>query len=269
MENKEALALQKRRDYKIAIANEVIDEMRMGLTAKQHDVLDFMLKEIKPDDKPDTRYSITIDDYCRINNISNMRNSKNYQDVKRAIQQLNNNSKWINIDKHRVALVYWFKNIVIDYETGTIEYNIDDSMAQYLFDLIKTGNYTQRDYRAAAAMKSKYSKALYKILWRYINVNVYNPLLPLDKLKTLLAAENYDRFPDFRRYVLEVAHEEINRYTMLKMEYEPKKLVGSRAITHIAFTLKKVEHTDAEEYNKREWANIQAFGEDDLYPWWW
>ena len=39
------------RDYKIAIANEVIDEMRLGLTAKQQNILDFMLKEIKADDK--------------------------------------------------------------------------------------------------------------------------------------------------------------------------------------------------------------------------
>ena len=62
----------RKRDYKIAIANEVIDEMRMGLSAKQQNVLDFMLKEIKAEDKPDKRYSISIADYCRINNITNI-----------------------------------------------------------------------------------------------------------------------------------------------------------------------------------------------------
>ena len=43
--------IMRERDYKIAIANEVIDEMRLGLTAKQQNILDFMLKEINEEPK--------------------------------------------------------------------------------------------------------------------------------------------------------------------------------------------------------------------------
>ena len=254
----------RKRDYKIALANEVIDEMRMGLSAKQQNVLDFMLKEIKADDKPDKRYSITISDYCRINNITNMKNSKNYTDVKRGVKELNNNSKWINIDKHKIQLVYWFRNIVINQGTNTIEYSIDDTIAPYLFGLIKTGNYTQYAYRETAAMESKYSKSLYRILLRYHNAGVANPILPLEKLKTLLSAEKYDKFKDFRVRVLEVAVSEINQFTLLKVNYEVKKEVGSRAYTHICFTLSKVKETV--ERDNREWNNIRAFGEEDIYP---
>ena len=262
--NKDIETLAKKRDYKIAIANEVIDEMRMGLTAKQQNVLDFMLKEIKADDKPDKRYSISIDDYCRINNITNMKNSKNYSDVKKGVKELNNNSKWINIDKHKIQLVYWFRNIVINQETNTIEYNIDDTIVPYLFGLIKTGNYTQYAYRETVAMESKYSKSLYRILLRYYNTGITNPIIPLEKLKTLLAAENYTRYPDFSRYVLDIAEREINQFTKLKVSYEPKKEVGSRAYTHIIFTLNRVK--GGEELDKRERASIEAFGEENLYP---
>ena len=221
-------------------------------------------KEIKAEDKPDKRYSISIADYCRINNITNMKNSKNYTDVKRGVKELNNNSKWINIDKHKIQLVYWFRNIVINQETNTIEYSIDDTIAPYLFGLIKTGNYTQYAYRETAAMESKYSKSLYRILLRYFNAGVENPILPLEKLKTQLSAENYKRYPDFSRYVLDIAEREINQFTLLKVSYEPKKEVGSRAYTHICFTLSKVK--EAVERDNREWNNIRAFGEEDIYP---
>ena len=256
--------IMRERDYKIAIANEVIDEMRLGLTAKQQNILDFMLKEIKADDKPDKRYSVSIDDYCRINNITNMKNSKNYTDVKKGVKELNNNSKWINIDKHKIQLVYWFRNIVINQETNTIEYNIDDTIAPYLFGLIKTGNYTQYAYRETAAMESKYSKSLYRILLRYYNTGITNPIIPLEKLKTLLAAENYDKYKDFRVRVLEVAISEINQFTLLKVSYEAKKELGSRAFTHICFTLNKVKNIA--ERDIREWNSIAVFGEEDLYP---
>jgi plasmid replication initiation protein len=249
--------LTRKRDYRIALANEVIDEMRIGLSAKQQDILDFMLKEIKADDAPSTRYKISISDYCRINNITDKTNGKNYQDIKKGVRELNNNSKWINIDKHRIQLVYWFKNIVIDYDAATIEYSIDETMYQYLFDLIRTGNYTQYRYREKAAMSSKYSKSLYTILLRYHNVNIHNPLLPIDKLKTLLAAECYDRYQDFRRFVLDVAEDEINRFTPLRMKYEPKKTIGSRAYTHISFQLDyQWKQEDIEE-------NYRAFGETE------
>ena len=64
----------------------------------------------------------------------------------------------------------------------------------------------------------------------------------MEKLKTLLAAENYDKYKDFRVRVLEVAVSEINQFTLLKVSYEAKKELGSRAFTHICFTLNKVKN---------------------------
>ena len=48
------------------------------------------------------------------------------------------------------------------------------------------------------------------------------------------------------------------------MNYGAKKGLGSRAFTHICFTLNKVKNMT--ERDIREWNNIMAFGEEDLYP---
>lgn len=267
LENKAAEIHDTKLCYQIAMANEVIDCMSMGLTAQQQDILDFMLKEIKPDDKPDTRYSITIKDFCEVSGISYSRNSKNARDVEKAIKDLNNGScRWITIpkdiqEKHDAdswmydvytddekkqmeeerQLIYWFKNISIKPKEGIISYNIYDTMAPYLFGLVDKGHYLMWSYRNIRAMKGRYSKHIYRILLRYYGVKIHNPLIPIEKLKAQLEAENYDRFPDFRRNVLDMAREEINKRTPMTISYLPRKAAGSRAFTHIDFTVKMPE----------------------------
>lgn len=258
LEDKELEALIHKRDGKIAIANEIIDRMRMGLSAQQQDILDCMLKEIQPDDAPNKRYSISIAGFCQLNNITAKANSKNYNDIKKAIKDLN--CKWIRREGEDIErLIVWFKQIEINHKTATIEYSIDDTMIPYLLGLPESGHYTQWRYRDAAAMPSKYAKHLYKILLRYYNVNIHNPIIPIEKLKQLLAAENYERYQDFRRKVLEAAKDDINEYTFMKMDYEPIKETGSRGYTHISFTISK-KLTD-EEWNNRVNNTAKLFGE--------
>ena len=105
---------------------------------------------------------------------------------------------------------------------------------------------------------------------RYLGAKIYKPLIPIDKLKMLLEAENYTRYPDFRRYVLDAAADEINKYTLLHMEYKPIKEAGSRAYTHIEFTIWECELTARRNSDgvKRLKNNIESFGdgEIELYP---
>lgn len=266
---KEAERLYAHREYKIALANEIIDEMRVGLSAKQQKILDFMLEQIQPSDTVEKRYSIGIKDYCREFNIDYRRNSTNYQDIKAGVKSINNQSKWISVDKHETVLVQWFRNVKINHERDTIEYNIDDTIAPYLFGLINTGNYTQYTKHQTGAFESKYSRPLFLILKRYLDVGITEPVLPIEKLRTLLAAEKYTRYPDFKRFVIDMAVNEINNYTNIKVSWEAFAAAGSRAKTHIAFTVKELSWMNDDERNEvegRQWSRAKAFGELDLLP---
>ena len=261
-------ALATRRNYSIAMSNTVIDKMRNGLSAQQHDVLDFLFMQIKADDTQETRYTVSIQDYCKMANITYKTNSVNYKDVEAALKELNNQCRWIAISEHEEALIYWLSNVVIDKEKNTINYNIDTSVAPYLFGLIKTGHYTQYSYRDTRALNSKYAKTLYVILKRYIDCKVFNPIIPLDKLKKQLDAEKYTMYKDFRKWAIEPALIEINAKTYLRAKLgnkgKPYKAVGSRAATHMTFELEYVG-VDDDEYEAREWNNAKEFGELDLF----
>lgn len=259
--------LANRRNYSIAIANEVIDKMRNGLSAQQHDVLDYLFSQIKATDTPDTEYTVSIKEYCRVAHIQFIEDGKNYRDIKDAVKELNNNCRWITIGNKQTALIYWLSNIVLDEEKATLSYHIDSSVAPYLFGLIKTGHYTQYSYRDTRALNSKYAKSLYVILKRYIDCKIYNPIIPLDKIKQQLAAEKYTLYKDFRKWVIETALTEINAKTFIRAKLgnggKPYKAAGSRAATHITFELEYVKSSDVES-EEREWNNKKAFGEDIL-----
>ena len=64
--------------------------------------------------------------------------------------------------------------------------------------------------------------------------------LSYDELKKLLMVEDvksYNRFPDFRRFVLEKAQLEINELTDIDISFEPIKT--GRKVTSIKFTIEE------------------------------
>lgn len=72
------------------------------------------------------------------------------------------------------------------------------------------------------AMKSAYSIRIYELLKSYAGLK--KKVFELDDLKKKLMVEDissYNRFPDFRRKVLDVAINEINNLTALNVSYEP------------------------------------------------
>ena len=62
----------------------------------------------------------------------------------------------------------------------------------------------------------------------------------IEELNSMLNP-NYNRYVDFNRRVLELAVDEINEKTNIKVHYQPQKSQGSRAYDQIVFDL---EFTD-------------------------
>jgi plasmid replication initiation protein len=112
-------------------------------------------------------------------------------------------------------------------------------MFPYLFRLAEQMRdngrfYTGYTFRYVLPMKSTYSVRLYELIKSYQKNNV-KWWFELDKLRRLLDCENYTRFPDFRRYVLEPAVREINRYTDVNLTYSLVK--KGRKVTAVDFTM--------------------------------
>lgn len=266
IKQKELEALEVKRSYTIAMSNTIIDEMRNNLKAQQVDILNFMLKEIKPDDKSNKEYTITIADYCQVANITNHTNSKNYHNIKKSLWEINTINKWIRDAEQEINRnIRWFDLLEIHERDNTIHYSFHRGITPYLFNLVKEGHYTTYTFKEAGLMNSKYSKKLYVVLLRNLGVGKHAPLLSIEKLRNQLGCvECQLRYADFERNVIQTAIDEINTYTALKVSFKPYKEVGSRKYTHIQFYMSKLTRKD-KEFEKREQKLIDGYGVNELY----
>ena len=106
------------------------------------------------------------------------------------------------------------------------------------FTRLASGNFTTYQLKDLFALDSVTSMSLYSYFikneFKYANQESYEVELSLENIKALtdIGEKKYDRWVDFRRYVLDKIVEEINERTSLKLEYDTIKkgrpIVGVR-----------------------------------------
>lgn len=106
------------------------------------------------------------------------------------------------------------------------------------FTRLASGNFTTYQLKDLFALDSVTSMSLYSYFikneFKYANQDIYEVELSLENIKALtdIGEKKYDRWVDFRRYVLDKIVEEINDRTSLKLEYDTIKkgrpIVGVR-----------------------------------------
>ena len=238
------IEILKKREYIVVKANELVQKSRFELSLSEQKTIAFVCSMIKPipaSDKANNipyqlEYEFNIQDYCKICGID-YDNGKNYADIKATLKKLSDRSMWLETETGEV-LCRWLSKVWTNKRSGIVKIRIDEDLAPYLFDLGQ--RFTQYLLYNILAMKSAFSIRLYEILKSYAFQK--SKIFDLDELKRLLMVENvksYSRFPDFRRYVLEKAQEEINRLTDIEFTYECIK--ERRKVVKIKFLIKEKE----------------------------
>ena len=118
--------------------------------------------------------------------------------------------------------------------SGIVKIRIDEDLAPYLFNLKE--KFTQYQLYNILAMKSAFSVRIYELIKSYAYQK--NKIFEINELKHLLMVDNvksYERYPDFRRFVLEPAQKEINKLTDLNISYEP--ITKGRKVVKIKFVI--------------------------------
>jgi plasmid replication initiation protein len=247
--------------------NDLIRRARFQLTALEQNIIYFCMSKIKPTDKDLMRQSFTIDEFCNTCGISPEDGNQGgiqYKRIKAAVKALSDKSKWVDIQPGKSRLVRWIDMAEVDEGSGKITVTLSQSIKPYLIDLAERARmegegYTQAHLLTFLALHSKYSKRLYEILKSYLYSagtleKIYRVQIldyELEEFKTLLNVENYNRYPDLRRYVLEVAEREINEISDISIIYTPLKT--GRRITGIQFSCwhkKAIDRLEA--YRKAE-----------------
>ena len=116
------------------------------------------------------------------------------------------------------------------------------------FTRLASGNFTTYQLKDLFALDSVTSMSLYSYFikneFKYANQDTYEVELSQENIKALtdIGEKKYDRWVDFRRYVLDKIVEEINDRTSLKLEYDTIK--KGRPIVGVRFKITS-GHTEA------------------------
>lgn len=228
--------IQVKRNHTIAISKEMVYKMSYKLTSQQFRLSRYMVSQIKPTDAPDTVYTLSIADYCEVCGIYDG-SGKNYSDIRNAVLEIDKQTGTIN-KAGKWKRVRWFDILEGYEEGGTITYSFHREMIPLLFDLINSEEgYIQYISGCFYCLKQYAAQRLYEMLIDKSKLRRKMLIVSLDELKTELRGENYTRYQDFRRYIIDKAISEINEKTDIFVTYKPDK---PRGITSIQFFIEYV-----------------------------
>lgn len=240
----EQIKISKSRDYQVVKANELIQRTRYSLSIQEQKSLAYVISMIKPTDTVLQEYEFDVQHFCKVCEID-YNNGKNYQNVKKTLKSLRDKSFWVELEDGTETLCSWVNKVWCDKRSGKARIRLDDDLAKYLIGLSE--QFTQYELINTLPMKSQYSFRIYELMKSYSFAR--QKIFDLEDLKKRLMAETYDRYFDFRRKVLDVAMDEINRYTDLEVSYEPLK--QGKKVTEIMFFIKKRDSYEKWEANNR------------------
>ena len=230
MRTSELTELTELRSYKIVKANELIQKSRFNLQLQEQKIILYLISKIKPEDMELKEQTFEIRDFCKVCGLD-ADNGTNYRYIKQTLKDLRDKSIWITLDDGSETTLAWIDKVIMNKYSGAVTIKIDDMMKPYLLHLKE--RYTQYELLYTLAMKSQYSLRLYELLksYEYQRTKIFD----IENLKILLSAENYKRFPDFKRKVLDISMREINNLSDLTVTYDIIK--ESRRYAKIEFTM--------------------------------
>lgn len=244
----------KQQSYFVVKSNEIIQHSRYSLSMRQNKMLLYLISKIKPGDNGDETYYVSMREFCKVCNIDTY-GGFNISDAKRIMKTLRDWSMYLQTGDDEDILLSWITKV---HRNGDVfAFSFTEDILPYLYNLKK--HFTKYSLENVLAMKSKYGIRLYELLksYEYLNINIE---ISLEDLHERLGVKKYKRYPDFRRYVLETAVDEINEYSDIEVKYETVQ--GSKRKTEaIVFSVTQPDIWQSSERMQRKRQRLEERGE--------
>jgi plasmid replication initiation protein len=218
------------RCMKVVKSNELVQHSRFYLNMQEQKIILYLISKIKPKDLDFQEHVFDIAEFCRICGLDSD-NGANYAYLKQTLKDLYDKSIWVMLPNGSETLISWLDDVTLRTNENELVIKINEKMKPYLLQLKK--NFTQYELYYVLAMRSQYSIRLYEILKSYEFQS--EKTFDIDNLKRKLSTEKYERFPDFQRYVLDIALREINELSDITVSYETIK--DSRRFAKLKFII--------------------------------
>lgn len=205
------------------------------------DIFYILISQIKNEDTEFNQYVISITDLEKVMLETGNKTRINRTTLREAVLNLMDKKIEVNIGKIEFY-AQWFETITINRAEGYIVAKISDSLKDHLLDLDK---YVKGDLLSFLRLRSKYSKILYILLCKDLNMktttltlnDLYERLSVPDSLKKV--------YSNFKNRALKSSIEEINEKTNLNVSFEQIKF--GRSIEAIKFNLSETKKKEKED----------------------
>lgn len=193
------------------------------LSAKQCKMMLYIASKINWFNRKNDSYDLYINEFCAMCN-EILQSGENRKDAKSAIEKLAKMA-WINVE-HPVD------------GKRAISVRIHNA----LFPLLRAFRLrcTYKELTLAMQMKSKYGIRLWAMLISGCEIDG-KYTIDLSELKKKLDANTYTRFADFRRFVLDIAVDDVNNSGCAKITYHTHTIPWGRSIERITFEIKRYQ----------------------------
>jgi len=235
--------------------NVAIRKARYSLSLQQQKVLCYLISELKETDTHETEKIFDIKAFYDFMEVSN----KDYDKVRQCLKALSDKSWWIKADDGSDVLVRFLDTVRADKRTAKVRIRFHRDMMPFLQHLYI--EYTQYKLFYVMTMRSEYSIRLYELLKSVTNKQLW--YFDIEELKKIFMCENYTRFNDFKKRVIEPAVSEINKKTDITIFYELIK--DGKSYVGIEFEIQYKSDSDRLEVDKLIRAELDgqlSFGGD-------
>lgn len=204
------------KDSKLIYQHNVITSGRYDYSATMMDILFMVLSSLEVGK---LEYNI------HVNDIETITDRKwNLKQLREATESIG--SRMFEIEtKESLDQIWLFSRVKYMLGTGSFTIKLNEDATPYFFEL--KNNFTAMQLKSVLNCSSKYAKRLYGIAcqWRSVGSKRFE----IEELKKMLGLidkkgnEQFERVNDFKKYVLDIAKQQINENTDIEIDFELKK----------------------------------------------
>jgi plasmid replication initiation protein len=226
------------------MANQVA-EARHRLNVQEQRLVLWLVAQNKPNDSDFLTHQLNIREFEAITGTNNGNIYAEMEAITRGMLQ-----KVLEIknplEKTRTAF-QWFSHAKYFDNKGIIEVRFHDHLRPLLLELKK--HFTHFKLETVLKFKSSYSIKFYEMLKARSFIESFT--LTIEEIKDWLGIEKneFERYADFRRFVIDHAQKELDKKADISFDYIPIKI--SRKIVRLKFTVKRLlQANNASKNNK-------------------
>ena len=226
----------------LVVKSNQLVEATYRLQAREMKLLACFIALLDKNDSEFREYTVRISDLVRIFEPDGKKWGNQYSDIKKLFENLHKSTFWIKNDQGEEVLLTWLDRPKVRRGSGEITFKFQEELKPFLLQLKES--FTQYKLKYVTKLTSVYSIRLYELLKQYQSLEMRSfkleelrDVLGLNEKKGNKVVRKMGRFPDFRRYVLEIAQREINQKTDIDISYTTKK--SGKKIAQIVFYIEK------------------------------